>query len=65
MNGRPVCAATDQTQCVVSSVSTGTALATAFVVSANAWASDNALNYAFGVQHPDGSQCARKPIETP
>ncbi len=60
MNRRPVCAAANQAQCLASSVATGTALTTPYVVSANAWASDNALAYDFGVQHPDGTQCAAR-----
>lgn len=58
MNRRPVCVAADQTQCLASVPATGTALTTAYVVSANSWASDNTLAYDFGVQHPDGTQRA-------
>jgi len=65
MNRRPVCAAANQAQCLASSVATGTALTTPYVVSANAWASDNALAYDFGVQHPDGTQCAARFGMTP
>ncbi|KAK9833282.1 hypothetical protein WJX81_002494 [Elliptochloris bilobata] len=53
---RPVCTGVDQTQCVASSPATGTALTTPYTLSANSWASDNALAYEFGVQHPDGTQ---------
>ena len=58
MNSRPVCASADQTQCLASSPAAGIALTTPFMLSANAWASDNTLTYDFGVQHPDGTQCA-------
>ena len=65
MNSRPVCASADQTQCLASSPATGTALTTPFVLSANAWASDNTLTFDFGVQHPDGTQCAPLSLHAP